>query len=382
MKKLISIILLVCLCFSVSACGGKSEPAPVDSGPGTSSLSSGTEKTDAKINMIDLREQAGAEDVSEIFDYGDGFVGAIIKRTVDGEKKTFLRFIDTNYGWLAEGEYELGGSDFVFTVDRGDSHYVCFENSTVEVSGDPRAVINVEPIDFRYSYERDDNLLYSPDGRWYATREPDDPDKKGDAVVVEVATGEKTVPYEGVKTDNFEDTTASVPVGFAGSKFIFNIIGYEWMNGYGVIDLEDNSVETFATIYNLGAFPSTDHKTDRVPYLIEHEEFGYFDVNDPLDREPLYNADQPVRGKEAFSELLDGTTYFFPVSLAGGKYLGVVAETAQNEMLFAAFDFDTFEKVCEHKESDYFNSYTLSGNSAAFLFESVSESKVLVITLP
>ena len=392
MKKLISVILLLCLCLTFAACG-KNTPAPADSG--TESLSSSGSPVDsssalppedgaAKVASIDMRAEAGAEDLNEIFDYGGGFVGAIIKKTVDGAKKTFLRFIDTNYGRLADGEYELGGSDFVFTIDRGDSHYICFENSTVEVSGDPRTGVKVEPIDFRYSYDRDDSRLYSPDGKWYATRDPDDPDKKGDATLVNVETGEKITPYVGVFNGNFEDTTASAPAGFAGDKFIFNIYGYEWLYGYGIYDLSTGETQLFDGQYDLGVFPSKINNTNRIPYEFDRNEFGFIDLEAPGVRHTLYTKEEnslnPYR--PAFSEFLDNSPYFSVFSAAGGKYLGIIAEDDENGMVFAAYDFRTFDKICEHREAEYMNSCVYSGNAAALMFESVDASRIVVITLP
>ncbi len=392
MKKLISFILLFCLCFTFAACG-KNTPAPANSGTEPDSQSSGqsseqsggqqTETAAPKITSIDLREKAGAEGVSDIFDYGDGFVGVIMKKTVDGEKKTLLRFIDTNYGWLADGEYELGGSDYITYVGRGDEFYVCFDSGAVSISGDPRASVKVQPTDFKFSYDRDDNLLYSPDGKWYATR-GGDADGKGDATLVNVENGERITPYAGVHTGNFEDNTASAPVGFSGDKFIFNIYGYEWLFGYGVYNLSTGETQLFDGQYDLGVFPAADHGTNRIPYLIDREEFGFIDLEAPGVRHTLYakGKDSASAYQATFGELLDGAEYFYIGSAAGGKYLAVIAERNDNGMIFAAYDFRTFDKICEHNEDEYMNSYVFSGNAAALLFESVNESRITVITLP
>lgn len=389
MKKLISILLLVCICFACAACG-KNEPAPAASdtssdAPAPSSSAPSSDEAEAKAVTVDFRAQAGAEDISEIFDYGGGFVGVIIKKTVDGEKKTYLRFIDTNYGWLADGEYELGGSDYFTYVNRGDEFYICFDSGAVSVSGDPRGAVKVQQTDYKFSYDRDDNLLYSPDGKWYAAREDNDPDKKGDATLVNVETGERITPYVGVRDDDdhdFEDVTASAPVGFAGDKFIFNIYGYEWFYGYGIYDLSTGETQLFDGQYDLGVFPAADHKTDRIPYYINHEEIGYIDLADPGTRKPLYSKNTAVEGSEVFGEVLDGSLYFYCDTVADGKYLGVIAEDANNVMVFAAYDFETFEKVYEYKGNDYPNARVFCGNSAVFLFESVNASLVTVITLP
>ena len=377
MKKLFSVLLLLCICLTCAACGNNNTtPVETDSSSGDNGSSSG----EPKVASIDMREQTGAEGLSEIFDYGDGFVGAIISKTVDGEKKTYLRFIDTNYGWLADGEYELGGSDFVYTIARGAEHYVCFESGTVSVSGDPRTSVNVQPIDFKFSYDRDDNQLYSPDGKWYAVR--DDSDGKGDATLINIATGERITPYVGIHDGGFEDNTVSAPVGFAGDKFIFNIYGYEWLFGYGIYDLSTGETKVFDNQIDVGVFPSADHKTGRIPYYIDHTEIGYIDLADPGVKKPLYNAESPADADEAFRSVLDGTNYFYCASVAGGKYLGVIAEGPDNGMVFAAYDFETFEKVYEYKKDDYHNSYVFSGNAAVFMFESVDASNVTVITLP
>ena len=386
MKKLISLLLMICICLTFTACG-KNEPDPVETDsssealPSSSEQSSG-EKAEAKVVSIDFRAETGADDLCEIFDFADGFVGAIIKKTVDGEKKTYLRFIDTNYGWLAEGEYELGGSDYITFFDRGNEFYICFESGCVAVSGDPRTTINVQPTDYKFSYDRDDSLLYSPDGKWYATRANDDPNKKGDAMLVNVSTGETVIPYVGVNSEDFEDVTASAPAGFAGDKFIFNIFGYEWLYGYGVYDISTGETQLFDGQYDLGVFPAAHNETDRVPYYINHEEFGYIDLNDPGTKKPLYNAKSPETAGEAFSSVLNGTNYFYVDSVAGGKYLGVIAEDENNHMIFAAYDFETFEKVCEHREANYPNAHVSSGNAVAFMFESVDASTVTVIMLP
>ncbi|MBQ9558308.1 MAG: hypothetical protein IJU94_06885 [Clostridia bacterium] len=393
MKKLISFILLFCLCFTFAACG-KNTPAPANSGTEPDSSSSGqsseqsggqqTETGEPKITSINLREKAGAESVYDMFDYGDGFVGVVIVKTVDGERKMFLRFIDTNYGRLADGEYELGGDDFVFTVDRGNSHYICFENSTFEVSGDPRTGVKLEPIEFRYSYERDDSRLYSPDGKWYATRDPDVTDKKGDATLVNVVTGEKITPYVGVNNGDFEDTTSSIPVGFAGDKFIFNIVGYEWLAGYGIYDLSTGETLIFDDKLDLGVFPARINETNRIPYEFDREEFGFIDLEAPDVRHPLYTKEKDSGSvyQETFEELLGGATYFTVSAAAGGKYLAVIAEDDGNGMIFAVYDFRTFDKICEHREDEYMNAYVFSGNAAVFMFESVDASRVVVVTLP
>ena len=393
MKKLISVILLLCLCLTFAACG-KNTPTPADSGadsapsssdaPSDSSSGLPPEEGSTKVASIDLRAEAGAEDLNEIFDYGGGFVGVIIRKTVGGAKKAFLRFIDTSNGRLADGEYELGGDDFVFTVDRGSSHYICFENSTVEVSGDPRTGVKLEPVDFHYSYERDDSRLFSPDGKWYATRDPDVTDKKGDATLVNVGTGEKITPYVGVNNGDFEDTTASIPVGFAGDKFIFNIVGYEWLAGYGIYDLSTGETLIFDDKLDLGVFPAKTNETNRIPYEFDREEFGFIDLEAPDVRHPLYTKGKDSGNvyQETFEDFLGGAPYFTVAAAAGGKYLAVIAEDDENGMIFAAYDFRTFDKICEHREAEYMNSYVFSGNAAAFMFESVDASRVVVVTLP
>ena len=157
MKRLLSILLLICVCLTCAACG-KNEPAPVEtdssseaSTPASSDQPSG--EAEAKAVSIDMRAETGAEDLCEMFDYGDGFIGVIFKKTVDGEKKTFLRFIDTNYGWLADGEFELGGSDYYNYINRGNEFYICFDSGSVSLSGDPRTTIKVQPIDYKINYK-------------------------------------------------------------------------------------------------------------------------------------------------------------------------------------------------------------------------------------
>ncbi len=393
MKKMISFILLFCLCFTFAACG-KNTPAPANSGTepdpsssGQSSEQSGGQQTETgepRITSINLREKAGAESVYDMFDYGDGFVGVVIVKTVDGERKMFLRFIDTNYGWLADGEYELGAWDHCIIVDRGDSHYVCCDNTTVEVSGDPRANVKVEKLDSDRRYEHDDERFLSPDGKWYATRTAGEPDKRGDAMLVNIETGEEIVPYVGVNNGNFEDTTASMPLGFAGDKFIFNVSGYEWMNGYGVYDISTGETQLFDNLIDVGVFPCENHLTERVPYIVDRTEFGYIDLSNPGVRVPLYNREKSsVSEYEAqFRDTLEGSDYFHAFSGAGGRYLCVAAESAQNGLVFAAYDMQTFEKICEHKEAEYSSADVLSGNSVVFMINTVSESRALIITLP
>ena len=397
MKKLISLALMLCLCFTFAACG-RNEPTPASSGtasePSSSAQSSEQsneqppETDGARIVSIDMREKAGANSLYDMFDYGGGFVGVIITKAADGAKKMFLRFIDTNYGRLADGEYELGAWDHCFIVNRGDSHYICCDDSAVEVSGDPRTNVKVAPTDYRYDFNQDDNRIYSPDGKWYAGRTPNEQDKVGDAMLVNVETGEKIVPYSGVNNGNFEDTTASVPVGFAGDKFIFNIIGYEWMNGYGVYDISTGETQLFDNLIDVGVFPSENHKTQRVPYIVDRTEFGYVDLADPGKRVTLYNREKSsANEREAqFRELLGDSDYFYAYSCADGKYLCVVAESSENEqrggLIFAAYDIETLEKVCEHREAEFSSATTFSGNSTVFIFDSVNESKALIITLP
>ena len=387
MKKLVSILLLICICLTFAACG-KNEPAPGVSdassdipAPSSSEQSSG-EKAEAKVASIDFRAQAGAEDLCEIFDYRDGFAGAIIKKTVDGSKKTFLRFIDTNYGWLADGEYELGGSDYITFVNHGAEFYICFDSGAVSVSGDPRGAVKVQPTDYKFSYDRDDSLFYSPDGKWYATRAEGTANKKGDAMLVNVETGETVIPYVGVDSEDFEDVTASIPAGFAGDRFIFNILGYEWLYGYGIYDLSTGETQLFDGQYDLGLFPAADHKTDRVPYYINHDEFGYIDLDDPGKQHMLYNAANGIYGAGFESDDLYGSLYFYVDSVAGGKYLGIITELENNTMKFIAYDFATLEQVYEYECDDYPNAHISCGNAAVFMFESVDASTVTVITLP
>lgn len=393
MKKLITVILLLCMCFAFAACG-KNEPTHANSGAdpdpsssGQSSNQSGGQQTEtdsARVVSVDMREKAGAESLYDMFDYGDGFVGVVILKTVDGERKMFLRFIDTNYGWLADGEYELGAWDHCLTIDRGDSHYICCDNLTIEVSGDPRTGVKVEKLDSDRRYDNDDERFLSPDGKWYATRAGGELDKRGDAMLVNVETGEEIVPYVGVNNGNFEDTTASMPLGFAGDKFIFNVSGYEWMNGYGVYDIATGETQLFDNLIDVGVFPCKDHQTQRVPYIVDRTEFGYVDLADPGVRVPLYNREKSSVSEydETFRETLGASDYFHAFSAADGKYLCVVAESERNELVFAAYDMQTFEKVCEHRESEYSSATIVSGNSVVFMLNTLAESRTLIITLP
>ena len=129
-------------------------------------------------------------------------------------------------------------------------------------------------------------------------------------------------------------------------------------------------------------FPAANHKTDRIPYYINHEEIGYIELADPGVRKPLFSKNTAVEGNEAFGEVLDDSIYFYCDSVADGKYLGVIAEIENNRTRFAAYDFETFEKVYEYECDDYPNAHVFSGNAAVFLFESVDASTVTVITLP
>ncbi|MBR5769887.1 MAG: hypothetical protein IKX98_07260, partial [Clostridia bacterium] len=115
-------------------------------------------------------------------------------------QQTVLRFIDTNYGTLLTDEYVVGGAGFIATVDRGNLHYICFEENSVAISGDPHGNLNVEQSDFLFRYDSDDNLLYTVDGEWYACREED-------AVVVNVESNEDFTPYVGFHDPKISKTT-------------------------------------------------------------------------------------------------------------------------------------------------------------------------------
>ena len=384
MKRIIAFALLAALCLTCAACGKAEQPVYSGSGSYGSGSSGDSPEQDPSsssaveplIVELDLGELAGAESLDEIFDYGNGLLGAVITKTVDDEQQTLLRFIDTNYGTLLTDEYVVGGAGFIATVDRGDLHYVCFEESSVAVSGDPHGSLNVEQSDFLFRYDSDDNLLYSRDGAWYACRE-------ADAVVVNVASNEEAVPYVGIHDfDDFENNTASVPAGFTDDYFIFNVIGYEWPYGYGVYNLKTGETQLFDQQYGVYVSPSEHHKTDRIPYNIDHDGFGYIELSDPGTQYVLFDAQNPADGDAIFREIFGNSYYFTADSIAGGKYLGVLGEAPDNSMIYAIYDFKTFEKICEYTNPDYCNGYVFCGNAVAFQYNSINYAGVTVITAP
>ena len=382
LKRIIALILFAALCLTCAACSKREQDASSGGGSEINSSayssqpdpsSSGAEPL---IVKLDLGELAGAESLDEIFDYGNGLLGAVITKTVDDEQQTVLRFIDTNYGTLLTDEYVVGGAGFIATVDRGNLHYICFEENSVAISGDPHGNLNVEQSDFLFRYDSDDNLLYSIDGEWYACREED-------AVVVNVESNEDFTPYVGFHDpEDFENNTASAPAGFTDDYFIFNVIGYEWPYGYGVYNMKTGETQLFDQQYGVYVSPAKHHKTNRVPYNLDHDGFGYIELSDPGKQIPLFDTQNPFDGDEPFRAVFGDSYYFTAESVAGGKYLGVLGETPDNGMAFAAYDFQTFKKVCEHRDPDFCNGYVFCGNAAAFQYNSIDYAGVTVITLP
>lgn len=376
MRKTINLLLTIIMIMSLFGCHAISDVLSDESASDISSeeLSNSqgsniiSDLTVPKIDNINLQNTVKGEDVRFNFVYKNKYI-AILHQSGDNYS---ISFFDTSVKKLCSQKYDIvPAGEFIICFDHGDAYYIVFEGVTYALTGVSVDDLNIEPVaDYVYSIERDDSVLWSQDGKWYACY------SDNNVKLFNTETGGSVVPYKGVVSEESEmDTTASRISGFNGDKFVYNIVGYEWGYGYGVYDLSTGENKVYDGLYDVHV-DTENAGPDKASYEVFNEEIGYIDLDNPDEMIVIYNQEE---GGELSARM--GYT-FSGFYAADGKYYCVISEDESGNVLFTILNAD--DDYTQYYTYDYLNTFTyyVCGSSIVFITETINENTYTVITLP
>lgn len=399
MKKIIAVVMSLILLLSFAACSKKAITPNESSASSIHSSLPDSSSHDSSLSLpkdlplpvketlpngvntftLDFTSFLPEMHVREIFAYDNSYYALLMQEYANNTfgPRMELYFVDAKTGKVLDDHYSLEHdnleSHYVLIFENSDGYYICCDTIAYVITGSPETKVDIQKIDYNHSVERDDSIIRSGDGKWYAYTEDD-------AVLVNVETGEKIVPYVGRReSEDVVTHTASRPAGFSEDYFFFRTVGYEWANGYGTYNLKTGEIKIYDDLVDLHIEPSNAN-SDRFPYVELWLEFGYIDVSDPSSTVTLFNKDETTSGE--IYEALKGCGRFQPVNIGNGKYLCVFAEEENNNNVFAAIDAKSL-KVVYSKRFGSSPSYPIvAGNSAAFLSSSIESCELMIVSLP
>lgn len=382
MRRLLCLFLILILSVGLFACGKEVSESTYSSSSEEAPLtpsSSADEQEDApahsvavKTTQYDFHDTFPGSGTMDFFAYGNTHFAMLTQMVLEGElsEQLYLVFINAKTRTLTEDRIKLGNTeDFLASFNHRDGYYVCFQDVTYCISGTPENDISAQEVEYSFSYEKDDSVITSPDGKWYAFRDED-------AVLVNAQTGERIIPYNGIREGNMELHTGSYPAGFVGNLFIFNIVGYEWGNGYGTVDLETGEISVQDNLLDLYTSPSPD--ATRIPYTVNWLEVGYIDASAPDKLVPIYNVTEDT-DSPLHAEL--GNDYYFSIQALGKDKFLITAETDENCMRIIILDAETLRILHTQTLENYPSYFLTIGDTVAFFSPTVDINDVTIISV-
>ena len=395
MKRFIMIMLVAVMALTMVACGKKAPVASESSipdkhlsPPDSSSVPKDVPLPEKRLLAngvttltIDVNAIIPGRRLREFFPYNDSYYAMILQEgDYDNLDPTIeLYFIDPENGKILDKYYTFehdsptGEFYSVVVYEALDGYHVCCDEIAYVISGSPETSIDIKKIDYNRADTKKIDVISSKDGKWYAYVEDD-------AVLVNTETGERITPYVGRREGDDEVTyTASRPAGFSEDYFFFRTVGYEWFNGYGAYNLKTGEVSLYDDLVDLYISP-TNANSNRFPYTVLWEEFGYIDTSDLSKRVTLFNPKETTEG-EIF-DALQGCRRFTSVNIGNGQYLGTFAENADNACKFAAIDSESL-KVVYTSDFGELSSYPYTlGKYVAFFKTTVDTKELTIISFP